>query len=99
MDGKVIAAYNELAKKMDLDYVYKKKLLEFYSKHGFIPDATVPQFPSIEHHREAFEAFKKDRFKSWRCLPKVVKRIKKAAKKAAYAKGLERLTEEAQSGE
>ena len=69
--------------------------LDWYKKHGSIPDASVPRFETIEHHRESFEAFKRDRFKSWRTMPKVVKRIKRAAKKAANTPGLEKLTEEA----
>lgn len=95
MNDKQKEAYDTLAKKMDLDYEYKVKLKDFHIAHGFIPDASVPDFPSIEHHRQSFEAFKKDRFKCWRTMPKVVKRIKRAAKGAVKAKGLEELTAEA----
>jgi hypothetical protein len=90
MNDKQKEAYDILAKKMDLDYAYKVKLKEWYLKHGEIPEGN--------QHKETFEAFQKDRFKCWREMPKVVKRIKRAAKKAAKAKGLERLTEEANRG-
>lgn len=96
MNDKQRKAYNILATKMDNDYAYKLKLKEFFMAHGFIPDAS-PEFPSIDHHRESFEAFKRDRFRSWREMPKVRRRLIKAAKKAAKAKGLEKLTEEAQA--
>lgn len=83
MNDKAKKAYNELAKKMDERDKYLFDLLSRYKKHGSIPDASVPEFQSVEHHRESFEAFKKDRFKSWRTMPKVVKRIKRAAKRAS----------------
>lgn len=95
MNDKVKAAYNEMAIEMDKRDKYLFDLLDWYKKHGSIPDASVPRFETIEHHRESFEAFKRDRFKSWRTMPKVVKRIKRAAKKSAKAPGLEKLTEEA----
>lgn len=88
-------AYDKLATEMDARDKYMFMLRDFFLKHGFIPDASVPEFPSVDHHRESFKAFQKDRFKSWRLQPKVVKRIKRAAKKAAKAKGLEKLVEEA----
>ena len=96
MNDKAKAAYNEMAKKMDLDYDYKCKLRAYYIKHGSIPDATA-EFPNKDHHRDSLEAFRRDRFKSWRSMPKVVKRIVRAAKRAAKAPGLEKLTAEANS--
>jgi len=93
MNDKQKEAYHVMATQMDKDYQYKLKLAEFFGQHGYIPEAEKPLEP--DHHKLAFEAFKQDRFKCWRSMPKVVKRIKKAAKKAAKAKGLEKLTEDA----
>ena len=94
MNDKEKAAYNEMATAMDKRDKYLFDLLEWYKKHGSIPDASGE---NIEHHRESFEAFKKDRFKSWRSMPKVVKRIHRAAKKSVKAPGLKKLTEQAHS--
>ena len=85
-------SYNELATKMDEDYAYKCQLRDYFIKHGSIPDSTESIFGTKEHHRESFESFKKENFKSWRCQPAVRKRIMKAAKRASRAKGLEKLT-------
>lgn len=74
-------SYDILATKMDKDYQYKLKLKEFYEKHGFIPDAEAPL--DKDHHRESFDVFLRDRFLCWRSMPKVVKRVKRAAKRAA----------------
>lgn len=92
MNDKQKAAYKILAEQMDKDYQYKLKLSEFFKQYGYIPEADEPL--ELDHHKLAFEAFKRDRFRCWRDMPKVVKRIKQAAKKAAKAKGLEKLTEE-----
>ena len=73
MNDKQKAAYDVLATQMDLDFDYKIKLLQYYRNHGEIPPG----------HEESFEAFKKDRFKCWRTMPKVRKRIIRASKKAA----------------
>lgn len=81
MNDKQKEAYHVLATKMDKDYQYKLKLAEFFKQHGYIPEAEKPL--ESDHHKKAFEAFKRDRFKCWRSMPKVVKRVKQAAKKAA----------------
>ena len=70
-----IAAFSE---KMDSRDIYMKRLQEWYIKYGYVP----------AQHQESFDIFKKERFQSWRHQPKVVKRIKKAARKAARFKGL-----------
>ena len=90
-------AFNIMAEKMDTNHKYKLELKAFYDEHGFLPDASE-EFPSPDHHRQSYDAFRLDGFKCWRAMPAVRKRIIKAAKKAAKAKGLEALTEEAQRG-
>lgn len=87
MNDKQKQEYNILATKMDADYDYKLQLKDFFVKHGFIPDAS-DSFLSKDYHRENFETFRKEDFKSWRAMPAVRKRIIKAAKRAARAKGL-----------
>ena len=85
-------AFNEMAIAMDKRDKYLFMLKDYYLKHGKIPDATPPL--DKDYHRDSFDAFRRDGFKSWRCQPKVKKRLIKAAKKADKAKGLEVLTEE-----
>lgn len=93
LDENAKKCYDIFAKEMDKRDKYLKLLREFYAKHKFIPDASE-EFSSIEHHRQSFEAHRIEGFKPWRQQPKVVKRLKKAAKKASKAKGLEKLIEE-----
>ena len=75
-------AYNELATKMDERDIFITRLKEFFVKHGYVP----------EEYKKQWDIARKEGFKSWRCQPAVRKRIMKAAKKAARAKGLEKLT-------
>ena len=81
--------YNEalkvLSDKMDKIDKFRAELLKWFLKYGSVP----------EQYKEAYLQAKKDRFQPWRHQPKVRKRVVKAAKKAAKAKGLEKLTEEA----
>jgi hypothetical protein len=69
MNKRVTANFNILAHKMDLDYDFHKKLYKMFPKYEDCPDKWKP----------AWRAFEADGFKCWRDMPKVVKRIKKAA--------------------
>ena len=75
---KQAAAYDILAKSMDARDHFLYRLKAFYTDHGYVP----------AEYEDDWEAFKRDRFKSWRQIPKARKFIYKAAKKAAKAKGL-----------
>jgi hypothetical protein len=61
-------------------------LRDWFKKYKSVP----------EEYQDSFKIFRREGFKSWRVQPQVRKRIQKAAKKAARAKGLERLTQEQQ---
>ena len=74
-------AIQAFSEKMDSRDIYMKRLQEWYIKYGYVP----------AQHQESFDIFKKERFQSWRHQPKVRKRIQKAARKAAKAKGLENM--------
>ena len=83
MNKKAIEDYNEMATAMDKRDFFLFKLKDWVMEHGEIP----------EEFQEDYEAFRRDRFKSWRTMPKVVKRIQRAAKRSAKAPGLDKLTE------
>lgn len=55
-------------------------------RHTFL-SMLYKQFPTLEECPEKWKpnwlAFKADGFKNWRHMPKVVKRVKRAAKRAA----------------
>ncbi len=84
MNKKSLEAFNEMAKAMDKRDIFLFKLKDYVQKHGNIPD----------EYQEDYEAFRKDKFHSWRSMPKVVKKVVKAAKKASHAPVLEKLTEQ-----
>jgi hypothetical protein len=78
-------AFKIFAEKMDSRDRFLSQLLCFKQKHGYVPTK----------YKLEYRAFEKDGFKSWRQIPKVYKRVGKAANKAAKAKGLEQLRKEA----
>ena len=80
MNDKQKSAYDVLATQMDLDFDYKSIQRDYFRIHGEIPRALTGD---PNRHQLAFDAFWKDRYKCWRTMPKVRKRIIRASKKAA----------------
>jgi len=65
--------YDKLATKMDARDEFMMLLKDYFAKHGKPP----------EQYKTEWDIFRKEGFKSWRAMPKVRKRIIKAAKKAS----------------
>ena len=63
--------FNIMAKKMDLREDFLSKLYKMFPNFEDCP----PQY------QDQWKAYEKDGFKNWRNMPKVVRRIKRAAKK------------------
>ena len=63
--------FNIMAESMDKREVFLSGLYKQFPNYEDCPDKW----------KESWMAYKKDRFKNWRYIPAVVKRIKRAAKK------------------
>ena len=74
MNDKQKAAYKIMAEEMDKIDNAKILIKDYFMKYGELPEG--------EHYKKTFDAFMKDRFRKWRDIPKVVKRLKRAAKRA-----------------
>ena len=66
-------AYNKMADQMDKRERFFVLLRSFHAKHGYIP----------EKWQASWERDKMGDHKSWREQPRVLRRLKRAAKKAA----------------
>ena len=63
--------FNILAEEMDKRHKFLSMLLQKFPNYEDCPDKW----------KESWKAFEKDGFKNWRHMPKIIRRLKSAAKK------------------